>query len=53
MHRHVQPRAEWLSVDDHLFIAVERFCEPWMLRLDQQRQLVVVCRIEQLQVEPR
>jgi hypothetical protein len=38
------------TVNDHVFIAAERVCELWMLRLDQQPQLVLVRRIEQLQV---
>ncbi len=46
VHRDVQPRAERLTVDDHLFIAAERVFEFCVLRLDQEREFVLVCRIQ-------
>jgi len=38
----VQPGAEWLTADDHLFIVAQRGLELCVLRLDQEREFVLV-----------
>jgi hypothetical protein len=51
-HRYVQPRAERLAVDGHVLVAVERVFEFCVLRLDEEREFVLVVRIQQFEVEP-
>ena len=51
VHRYVQPRAERLTAGDYLFVAPERISELCVLRLDQERQFVLVVRIQQFEVE--
>jgi hypothetical protein len=46
VHRGVQPRAERLTVGDHLFTAAE--CVFGVLRLDQERQFVLVGGIQKV-----
>jgi len=47
----VQARAERLTADHHFLIVAEGVFEFGMLRFDQERTFVLVCRIEQFQVK--
>ena len=47
----MQPRVNGLAIDDHVFVAAQRGCEFRMLRLDQERALVLVAWVQQLQIE--
>jgi hypothetical protein len=51
VHCYVQPRVDGLAIDDHIFIAAQRVCEFRMLRLDQERALVLVAWVQQLEIE--
>jgi Protein of unknown function (DUF3018) len=51
VHRHVQPRAERLTLDDHLLAAPQRGGELGVPRLDQQRHLILIRRIQQFELE--
>ncbi len=46
VHRDVQPWAERLTTGDHLFIAAQRVFEFGVPRLDQEREFVLVRRIQ-------
>src|SRR5215470_14142763 len=52
VHRDVQPRVDGLTADDHVLTGLERVVIVLVPRLDQDHQLVVVARIQQLQVYP-
>jgi hypothetical protein len=47
----MQPRAEWLAAHRYLFTGPERIAEFCVLGLDEERELVLVTRVQQFQVE--
>jgi hypothetical protein len=51
VHGHVQPRVDGLAIDDHVVLTVQRVRELQVQRLDQHRAVVLVARIQQLEVE--
>src|SRR5262249_17740390 len=51
VHRHVQPRVDGLAIDDHVVFTLEGISELRVERLKEQRALVRIARVQQLQIE--
>jgi hypothetical protein len=51
VHRHVQPRVDGLAFDDHVVFALQGVCELRVECLNEQRALVFLGWVQQLEIE--